>query len=407
MRPILGVLFLSLFAGLTYANYQFSLEAPGGNDFLARWNGARYWLVEGISPYDRRVSVSSQTLIYGRPARPDQGEDIAHFVYPLPAMVFFGPFGLLPYPLARATWMTILELGLPVLAILGLQRVRWRPPPAWAAGLLLFSVLWYHGLRSIVVGQFAVIDAVLMAAGLLCIRRGEDLAAGIALALASVKPQMPLLLVPFVLIWAIRSRRHRLAISLVGSMVTLYGLSLLLLPGWPIEWARQLAEYPSYTALGSPVSIAFSGLGDRARWPTLVVTGVGLLYLFWEWRSTGPDDPHFQWTADLTLVITNLVAFRTATTNFVALLPALIHILSVLDARWGRAGRISGAVVLLTLFAGLWGLFLTTLVGNEEAPALYLPLPLMLLLGLWWIRWWVVRGLHLRPELRRSEAEAA
>jgi hypothetical protein len=81
--------------------------------------------------------------------------------------------------------------------------------------------------------------------------------------------------------------------------------------------------------------------------------------------------------------------------------------LSVLDARWGRAGRISGAVVLLTLFAGLWGLFLTTLVGNEEAPALYLPLPLMLLLGLWWIRWWVVRGLHLRPELRRSEAEAA
>jgi len=43
-------------AGLTWMNYRFSVQNPGGNDFLARWMGARKWLMEGISPYDQRVS---------------------------------------------------------------------------------------------------------------------------------------------------------------------------------------------------------------------------------------------------------------------------------------------------------------------------------------------------------------
>jgi hypothetical protein len=47
MRPILAVLFLSLVAGLTIPVL---LEAQAGMISLARWNGARYWLVEGISP---------------------------------------------------------------------------------------------------------------------------------------------------------------------------------------------------------------------------------------------------------------------------------------------------------------------------------------------------------------------
>jgi hypothetical protein len=175
-----------------------------------------------------------------------------------------------------------------VLAILGLQQVRWRHSAGLGGGAL-FSILWYHGLRSIVVGRFAVIDAVLMAAALVWIRRGEDLAAG-GPGLSSVKPQMPLLLIPFVLMWAIRSHRRRLALSIVGSMVALYGLSLLVFPGWPIEWARQIVAH-SDIALGSPVSIAFAGLGagsvadvggDRHR--TLVpVLGM--------WRSTGRTIP--------------------------------------------------------------------------------------------------------------------
>ena len=100
--------------GLTWANYRFSAQNPGGNDFLARWMGARKWLMEGISPYDEHVSLATQEMIYGHPADVSQGEDISHFVYPLTSMVFFGPFGLLDFLPARALWMTVLELSLAV-----------------------------------------------------------------------------------------------------------------------------------------------------------------------------------------------------------------------------------------------------------------------------------------------------
>ncbi|UCF61921.1 MAG: hypothetical protein JSV37_04340, partial [Anaerolineaceae bacterium] len=93
-RIVLVFLVLAMLTGLFVANYRFALQSPGGNEFLARWTGAHYWVVKGINPYDPQVSMAGQMMIYGRPADPSIGEDIAHFVYPLPAMLFFAPFGL-------------------------------------------------------------------------------------------------------------------------------------------------------------------------------------------------------------------------------------------------------------------------------------------------------------------------
>lgn len=398
-RVGLLALLVALALGLTAANYQFAQRSPGGNDFLARWNAARWWLVEGVNPYDPRVSRSSQELIYGRPARPEQGEDIAHFAYPLPSMIFFGPFGLLPYDLARAIWMTILELSLPWLAILGVIQARWRVRPWMLAVLMLFAVVWYHGARAIVLGQFAVIDAVLIASSLVALQRRQDLLGGLLLALSSVKPQMPFLLIAYVLLWAVLSRRWLVAGSLVGGLALLYGGATLLLPDWPILWARQLVEYPRYTAIGSPVSVLFSGLAGGGGTPTWVVTAAAAAYLLSEWlRGERREDARFLWTADMTLVVTNLIAFRTATTNYVVLLPALCLIFRVFDERWGRLGKVAVVGLISALVVGLWVLFLRTVTGNEENAAMYLPLPVVALLGLWWVRWWVIRAWPLRPE---------
>lgn len=395
---MLAVVVVGLGVGLSAANYEFVRLAPGGNDFLARWNAARWWLVEGVNPYDPRVSRSSQELIYGRPADPERGEDIAHFAYPLPSMVFFAPFGLLPYDAARAIWMALLELGLPLLGALGLARARWRPGPGMTAAVMVFAVVWYFGTRAIILGQFAVVEAVLIASALVALQRRRDVLAGLLLALASVKPQMSFLLIPFVLIWALGSRRWAAAASLGGSLIVLYGGATLLLPNWPLLWARQLVDYPRYTSIGSPVSIVFSGLaaGDAL---TLLATAALGLYLLSEWiRAARAGDHHFQWTADLTLVVTNLIAFRTATTNYVVLLPALCLVFRVLDERWGVGGKVLTGLSMLGVTLGSWVLFLTTVSGNEESPWMYLPLPLLLLLALWWVRWWVIRVSQLRPE---------
>lgn len=375
--------------GLTAANYRFALIAPGGNDFLARWVGARAWVVEGRNPYDPSVSRTAQQMIYGRPADRARGEDAAHFVYPLPAMLFFAPFGPLPYPLARAIWMTLLEISLPALVLLGMRLARWRPGPWTLASTMLFSVLGYHGFRAIVVGQFAVFGALLLAGALACIQSRRDVAAGLLLALSMARPQMTFLLVPFVIVWAARARRPWLLASTVGFSALLLAVSLAVMPEWPLLWLRQVVDDPAFTAWGSPLSIAVVGLGRAPLGLALALSGLLLIYTLWEWvQAGGESDRRFQWAAQLTLVVTVWIGPWAITPNFVVLLPALCLVFGIAAARLGRR---SGVVVIATLSGlglGLWALFLLTVEGNVESGWMHFPLPLLALAGLWWVRWW-------------------
>jgi len=391
---VLAVLIVLI--ALTIANFRFSEELPGGNDFLGRWMGARYWVQDGISPYDPRVSRASQQLIYGRAVDREAGEDIQDFLYPFPAMIFFAPFGALPYTLARAIWMTILEIGLPILALIGIAIADWKPRRGVLISLLLFSVLWYQGTRAIIIGQFAVIEALLMAGALLAVKRGRDPLAGILLGLSIAKPQMAVLLIPFVFLWAAYARRWLIIAWGVGTIAGLLAVSVLLLPDWPLMWLRQLIEHPTYTVIGPPVEILADAFPSMSGVIAVALGGALALYLFWEWaKAAGKPDRWFQWTAALTIVITNLVAFRTATTNYVVLLPALCLVFAVLADRWGTKGDVVILLMMAFILVGTWALFLATVEGNVEHPIMYLPLPILTLLGLWWARWWAIRAVRL------------
>ena len=387
---------LIVLVALTMANFRFAEELPGGNDFLGRWMGARFWVQEGISPYDPQVGRASQQLIYGRAVDREAGEDIQDFLYPFPAMVFFAPFGALPYTLARAIWMTILEVSLPILALIGIAIADWKPRRVVLVSLLLFSVLWYHGTRAIIIGQFAVIEALLMAGALLAVKRGRDPLAGILLGLSIAKPQMAVLLIPFVFLWAGYARRWLIVAWGLGTIAGLLAVSVLLLPDWPVMWLQQLIEHPTYTVIGPPVEILGDAFPSMSSVIAVALGGALVLYLLWEWaKAAGKPDRWFQWTAALTIVVTNLVAFRTATTNYVVLLPALCIVFAVLADRWGAKGDVVILLVMAVILVGMWALFLATIEGNVEHPVIYLPLPILTLLGLWWARWWAVRAVRL------------
>jgi len=396
LAVLLGFL---LMGGLIWVNYGFARQNPGGNDFLARWMGARMWLMEGISPYDPQVSLATQEIIYGRPADPAKGEDEGHFVYPLYSMLFFGPFGLLEYLPARTLWMSILEICLILLVFLGIRLVQWRPP-IWLLGVVtLFSVMWYHGARTIVIGQFAGLNALLILLALLSIRRQQDAAAGILLALTTTKPQMVFLFVPFVLLWAWSVQRKRILWGFLGGFFGLMIVSLLLLPRWPFEMLAQILDYPTYTNLGSPLSILAAYVPGLRQTLDRGLHVFFLLYLSVEWvQAWGKGERWFTWTALMTLVITNLVAFRTATTNFVALLPVLLLVFGIWEDRWKITGRTMVILLLLALGFGLWGLFLATVDGNIESAEMYLPIPLLCLVSLGWVRWWAIRPRRLLLE---------
>jgi hypothetical protein len=369
-----------------------AIENPGGNDFLARWTGAHYWLVKDTNPYDDQVGLAAQEAFYGRPADPTLGESLAHFYYPLYSMLFFGPFGLLPYPLARAIMTTLLVISLPLLLWLGLRIAQWKPGVVMTASLMSFSIFWYPGVRTIFLGQFAAINAVFMIAALLAIRHKRDAWAGALLALSTIKPQMSILLIPFVMLWAVSKKRWNLILWSAGAEILLWVGSLALMPDWPLRWLWQVMDYANYTKPGQPVAIIASYFPAHSKEITMILAGILIIYLGMEWvLAWKKDDRWFQWTAAMTIVITNLVAFRTATTHFVVMIPALCIIFNTWIKRLDRRGTLAVVLTMLLIFIGMWSLFMATVVDADESLITYLPLPIFTFIGLLWVRWWAIR----------------
>lgn len=274
--------------------------------------------------------------------------------------------------------------------------------------VFLFSALWYHSIRPIINGNASVVIALLITLAFLTIRVEQDALAGFFLAFATIKPQMVVLLIPFVLLWAFSHRRWTLINSIIANLVILVVIGYLLEPTWIIENLRQIVAYPEYTLPGSPGAIWahwLPGVGSQMGW-VLTVFMAGML--LWEWRAAwGQDFQWFLWTACLTLTATNLVGVRTATANYIALLPAVLLVFSVWDARWGRLGRWLVILSSLLLFAGLWWLFLATVqVGDQpiQNPIMFFPLPFFLLVGLYWVRYWALHSsTPLLDQMRRRQ----
>lgn len=379
---LLIVLFIVLFVGAIALHYQFVKQVPGGVDSIPRWVGTHAWVYEGISPYSEEVTNRSQRMVNGRLSLP--GEDKLRFAYPFYVMFYYLPVIWLEYDLARAISMVVLELALVSLAIFSFRTYRWSPPPWLAALTIVWTVLFYHGTRTIILWQFAGISAGLIALSIWAIKERRDVLAGVALALASPKPQMVFLLLPLVGLWGLTTKRWKIPAAMTVTMSLLVGLSFLFLPSWLSEMQAQLNDYTNYTYIGSPINvlttIVFPFLGAPVEW---TINAILVIWLLWEWwRVRTSDSGRFDWVMALTLLITNLVVVRTATTNYVMMLPALFYLFAAFVRARGRRANKWIALIELGLFVGLWALFAFTVEGSAETWPIYLPLPLGLLLAL-------------------------
>ena len=161
-------------------------------------------------------------------------------------------------------------------------------------------------------------------------------------------------------------------------MVVLLGLSFMAVPSWVSDFVAEMLRYPAYTAIGSPVWVStryfFPVLGAPGE---IILSAALLVWMGTTWLRLWRDETWsvFLWATSVTLVVTNLVALRTATTNYVVLLIPLIQVFAMMHLRWKRSGTwwiIGFEVVLLV---GLWALFFATVVNKFEHPIMYLPLP--------------------------------
>jgi hypothetical protein len=387
---ILAVLLILLIAAESFALYTvFTSKFPGGNDFFVRWLGGHEYLLHGTNPFDRSIAEKAQIAMFGHLARPED-KDQAYFAYPLYALYFFWPLSLVPYAWAQAIWMTVLQFILLGSTVLAIRLAGWRPP-GW---LFLFTVFWgilfYNGARAIILGQFSILVGLFLLLALWSTERGRDGWAGIFLSLTTIKPQMVFLVLAFLLLWALVGRRWRLIGGFVGSVLTLVGSSMLLVPTWPLDFARNAIAYSDYVAFGTPLENLLHYLLPTTIAPPLTVMLSALFFLAllpgW-WLALRGQPGGYAWAVLSTLIVGSLITFRSATTNQVILYLPLFFFFRRLPGRRAATVAVLAEVGLVIL---MWGVFAVTLSGNWEHVMMHGLLPALMLLlyaadwrGLW------------------------
>lgn len=390
-RLLSGILVIILiFAAGVVVTHQFLTEPfPGHNDFMSRWEGARSFFIDGLNPYGEQASLNIQQQIYGGPARADQ--DPGYFAYPFYTAFLVWPLVYATYDWASAIWMVGLAACLVASLFLLFDLFRWKPA-AWLTGLLVIWVLlFYYSARGLILGQPGILVYFLELLAIWAVFRQRDTLAGVALAISTIKPQMGFLIVPFLLLWALRYRRWKVVTVFAVTMLVLLLASFILEPSWVNDWLAQLRLYPSYTALGSPVWIVTSYYLGLDGWPEAIINALLVLVMLLAWFMALRDKhERFMWAIVITLTVTHLIAPRTATPHYVVFLIPLIFYFAAINRRYRRRGNLWILLVALIFLVIPWLHFLLSVDRQFEHPSIYLPLPFAVFILLIWKRklWW-------------------
>lgn len=217
---------------------------PASRDLYPMWEACRA-VRNHIDPYSDEVTRETQIQVYGAPVGVNR-RDPMRFVYPLPAVLMFGPIAWLSYRTA-CNWVLLLSVTFTTLSVLWLSspgRKVWLRVAAVSLNLCSFPVI-----LSLLLVQPTLVYAGVLAASLACFRRGRNVAGGMLLALATGKPQLALLVFIPVAVFIASSWRKRQAAAMSFAAVEIVSLggSFLVQPNWLVGWLRAIREYPGYT----------------------------------------------------------------------------------------------------------------------------------------------------------------
>lgn len=407
LAPVLVLaLFLLILAGLVWVNYHFARLNIFGEGFSIQWIAIQSLAKSGADPYSEQVTEQIRSTVDREGAF--VVDRFPKYTSPLYSGVVISPFTLIGNKtLAHGLWMTAQLIAIFVMVVLCLRFTAWKA--AWYSFLLFlfFTLFSYHVAIPWLDGGLSIWAAFFLALAISTISVNRNEVAGFFLALSAIQPQMVILPLIFILIWAISKKRTVLLLWFFITLILLSVAALFVVPDWVLQYVRLVYNFTNNYPPGSPgvfFSSTYPGLGKQLGWLT---SGVIILVLLIEWvLALGKDIRWFIWTACLTIVLSQWIGIPTIPGNFIMLIIPLILICAMLVERWPRGGQWGAIIITGLLFVWEWAIFYLDITSSHPESQLNLifPLPVILLLGIYWVRWWAVKPRRLLiEELRLSE----
>src|ERR1019366_2254524 len=286
-------------------------DRPRGNlsDLYPRWLGARELLLRGRDPYSPAVTREIQQGYYGRPldpVRPGDPKDQQGFAYPVYVAFCLAPTIHVPFEIVGKGFFWVL-LGLTLTTIpLWLRVLRWSVP-LWAQeSLVVFTLGSLPVMQGLKLQQMTLFVVALLAVAVALLASDRPIAAGIVLALTTIKPQLVWLLLFWLMIWTLADwrRRYRWAASFLITIAILCAASEWFLPHWIPRFLQAAREYRNYT---DAVSILDKLVPAPWGWLPRVLAAAATVHIGWKNRWLAEDTPAFAATVSLALAVTVIV----------------------------------------------------------------------------------------------------
>jgi len=297
------------------------------SDLYPRWMGARELLLYGHDPYSLEVTREIQLGYYGRALDPTHAadpKDEQRFVYPLYVVFFLAPFVHLPFEVVRRIF-TLLLAGLVAWAVFlwpSITGLQWKASTKVATVLVVFSTL--QVMQGVARLQLSLLVFALLSSAISAVARGRLCLGGFMLALATIKPQLVLLPVTFLLFWSIARRRRIFLWSFAAGLAALVVAADLVQHGWIVRFWQAVKAYRKYAA-GSPLEFVFP---PAAAWTLTLFTVAFAVAHLWRAGKAESDCADFQVALALAMAVTTVVAPIGGGYNQLFLLPAFLGLLA-------------------------------------------------------------------------------
>jgi hypothetical protein len=351
------------------------------SDLYPRWYGTRELWLHHRDPYGPEVTAEIQSGYYGRlldPLRADDPRDQQRFAYPIYVAFLLAPTVRWAFENVQMLAFWLLGLFTAAGALLWLRVLHWKMTVAGRVMVLALVMGLFPVVQGLKLQQLTLLVSALIAAAAAAVGAGQLVLAGCLLALATIKPQLVLLLAAWLMVWVMGEwrARQRFFWGLLGAMSLLLIGAEWLLPKWLPEFYAGTVAYREYAG-GASLLVAL--LGHLAG-TILNVTAVSLLAVTcWQSRREPAGSPRWSFVTALVLAVTVVVIPMTATYNQLLLLPAIL-----LAARWWnrqlsgrRLIRLAWGLCFL-LLAWPWAVTLAMMSAAMVTPAKSLQ-------GLWWL----------------------
>ena len=330
---------------------------PRGNlsDLYPRWIGAQELLLHGRDPYSPDVTRKIQAGYYGRPldpSRPGDPKDQQAFAYPAYIVFYLAPTVHLGFGVVQRAFFWIL-VGVTLASIpLWLRVLSWPVAPSVQAAMMALTLGSVPVLQGLKLQQLTLLVAAMCALAMALLVAGRPIAAGILLALATIKPQLVLPLLLWLGIWSLGDlkRRYRWAASFLIVTAVLCAAAECLLPHWIGRFWHAAGEYRQYT---QAVPILEAVL--PSPWGRLleVLFAATTALVCWNRRKQPENTGAFQSSTCLVMALTVLAVPTFSLYNQVLLLPAILLLARDRRTIWEQ-NFVSRAILLIVAALLAW-----------------------------------------------------